>query len=41
MSEMVRLEKRMKTIIKTGGTFLRRLQPEAGRLQRLRSALGG
>ena len=30
MSEMTRLEERMKTIIETGGTLVRRLQPEAG-----------
>jgi hypothetical protein len=30
MSEMTRLEERMKTIIETGETLVRRLQPEAG-----------
>lgn len=30
MSEMTRLEERMKTIIETGTTLVRRLQPEAG-----------
>ena len=30
MSEMTRLEERMKTIIETGGTLVWRLQPEAG-----------
>ena len=30
MSKMTRLEERMKTIIETGGTLLRRLQPRAG-----------
>lgn len=35
---MVRLEERIKTIIETVGTFLRRLQPEAG--QAAKTALG-
>jgi hypothetical protein len=30
MSEMTRLEERMKTIIETGSTLVRRLQPEVG-----------
>ncbi len=30
MAEMTRLEERMKTIIETGGTLVRRLQPEVG-----------
>jgi len=30
MSEMTRLEERMKTIIETGGNLVRRLQPEVG-----------
>ena len=30
MSEMTRLEERMKTIIETRGTLVRLLQPEAG-----------
>ena len=30
MSEMTRLEERMKTIIETGSSLVRRLQPEVG-----------
>jgi hypothetical protein len=32
MAEMTRLEERMKTIIETGGTLVRRLQPEVGQV---------
>ena len=31
---MTRLEERMKTIIETGGTLVRRLQPEVGQRTR-------